>query len=188
MQKQLEEYVPLVRGIAAHMKARLPANVERDDLVQVGMMGLMQALDRHEEMPNAKFETYATFRIKGAMLDELRRMDWVPRRAKLKAGEIIQSMVSFEDLLPEEGDFLEILASDHVTPLDKLIEKERVFAAVAAIAELPEREKNVIDMYYAQDMTQWDIGYELGVSESRACQLLKEVHAHLNEIYISLNG
>lgn len=150
-------------------------------------MGLMQALNRYEEMPGAKFETYASHRIKGAMLDELRREDWGPRRALRKGDEIVYSMVSIDDLPSEQLVSLHARHSDEVTPLDRLMEKERVFAAVAAIANLPEREKNVIDMYYGQDMTHRDIGNELGVSESRVCQLLKRSLGHLNEIYNSRN-
>jgi RNA polymerase sigma factor FliA len=81
-QQHLEKFAPLVKRIAHHMMSRLPGSVEADDLVQVGMMGLMEALNRYEEMPGAQFETYAQQRIRGAMLDELRQLDWLPRGAR----------------------------------------------------------------------------------------------------------
>lgn len=75
----IEQYVPLVRRMAHHMVARLPASVQIEDLMQAGMLGLLDALGRFEEGLGAQFETYATQRIRGAMLDELRRGDWLPR-------------------------------------------------------------------------------------------------------------
>ncbi len=77
--QDLEQYLPMVRRMAHHMVARLPASVQVDDLIQAGMIGLLDALGRFEEGQGAQFETYATQRIKGAMLDELRRGDWLPR-------------------------------------------------------------------------------------------------------------
>lgn len=68
----LQQYVPLVRRLAHHMIAKLPANVELDDLIQVGMIGLNDALTRFESAQGVQFETFATQRIRGAMLDELR--------------------------------------------------------------------------------------------------------------------
>jgi RNA polymerase sigma factor FliA len=87
-QQHLEKFAPLVKRIAHHMMSRLPGSVEADDLVQVGMMGLMEALNRYEEMPGAQFETYAQQRIRGAMLDELRQLDWLPRGARKNMRQI----------------------------------------------------------------------------------------------------
>ena len=64
------------------MLSKLPANVEIDDIVQAGLIGLMDAVSRYEENQGAQFETYATQRIKGAMLDELRAADWLPRSVR----------------------------------------------------------------------------------------------------------
>ena len=74
-----ERYAPLVRRLAAQMIARLPANVELDDLIQVGMIGLSDALSRFDNSQGVQFETFATQRIRGAMLDELRGNDWMSR-------------------------------------------------------------------------------------------------------------
>ncbi len=81
LQRELQHYAPLVKRLAHQMKARLPENIEVDDLVQVGMMGLLDALERYEEQGH-QFETYAIQRIRGAMLDELRSADWLPRSAR----------------------------------------------------------------------------------------------------------
>ena len=78
----VSKYAPLVKRIAFHLMARLPASVEVDDLVQNGMIGLLDAIGRYEEGLGAQFETYAVQRIRGAMLDGLRDNDWLPRGAR----------------------------------------------------------------------------------------------------------
>lgn len=88
----IEEYLPLVRRIALQMMARLPANVELDDLIQAGRIGLLDAWSRFEENTAATFETFASQRVRGAMLDELRAMDWVPRRVRQSAREVEQAI------------------------------------------------------------------------------------------------
>ncbi len=75
----LKQYSPLVRRLAQQMIAKLPANVELDDLIQVGMIGLSDALTRFDAAQGVQFETFATQRIRGAMLDELRGNDWMSR-------------------------------------------------------------------------------------------------------------
>jgi RNA polymerase sigma factor for flagellar operon FliA len=75
----VERFAPLVKRIAHYLVARLPANVQVDDLVQNGMIGLLEAIARYQSGLGAQFETYATQRIRGAMLDGLREADWLPR-------------------------------------------------------------------------------------------------------------
>lgn len=75
----LREYAPLVKRIAHHMMLKLPSSVQVDDIIQAGMMGLLEAAGRYDELRGAQFETYAAQRIRGAMLDELRGSDWLPR-------------------------------------------------------------------------------------------------------------
>jgi RNA polymerase sigma factor for flagellar operon FliA len=87
-QRPVAEFAPLVKRIANHMVSKLPSNIEVDDLIQVGMIGLMDALSRYEEAPGAQFETYAAQRIRGAMLDELRQADWLPRGARKSMRQI----------------------------------------------------------------------------------------------------
>ncbi len=79
-QKELiEQHAPLVKRIAYHMLARLPASVQVDDLIQAGMIGLLEAAKKYDAGKGASFETFVGIRIRGAMLDEMRRGDWVPR-------------------------------------------------------------------------------------------------------------
>lgn len=88
----VREYLPLVKRIAYHMMTRLPASVEVDDLIQAGLMGLMDAVDRFDDEQGAHFETYATQRVRGAMLDELREADWVSRNVR-RAGRQIENAI-----------------------------------------------------------------------------------------------
>ena len=85
---QVRQYLPLVRRLAQQMIARLPANVELDDMVQAGVMGLIDAVGRFEESQGVAFEAFAASRIRGAMLDELRAGDWLPRSARKSQREI----------------------------------------------------------------------------------------------------
>lgn len=79
------EYSPLIKYIAQKIAARLPANIELDDLISSGVIGLMDAMEKYDATRDNKFKTYAEFRIRGAILDELRAQDWVPRSVREKA-------------------------------------------------------------------------------------------------------
>jgi RNA polymerase sigma factor for flagellar operon FliA len=81
-EQRVVQYAPLVRRLAFLLMAKLPASVDVDDLIQNGMIGLLDALDRFEEGLGAQFETYAVQRIRGAMLDGLRENDWLPRSVR----------------------------------------------------------------------------------------------------------
>ncbi|MEI8170584.1 MAG: RNA polymerase sigma factor FliA [Rhodoferax sp.] len=95
----IKQYQPLVRRLAHHMMAKLPANVQVDDLIQVGLIGLSEALTRYEAAQGVQFETFATQRIRGAMLDELRGNDWMSRGSRKSQKEIEQSMRRLEHKL-----------------------------------------------------------------------------------------
>lgn len=102
-----KQYAPLVRRIAHQMVAKLPANVEVDDLIQAGMIGLMDAVGRFEAAQGTPFEAYAASRIRGAMLDELRAGDWMPRSARKSQREIENAIHRVEQRLrrpPQEGE------------------------------------------------------------------------------------
>jgi len=88
----LEEHAPLVKKLAHQLKAKLPPSVEVDDLIQAGMIGLLDAVGRYEENHGAQFETYAVQRIRGAMLDELRNSDWLPRSIRQNMRKIEVAM------------------------------------------------------------------------------------------------
>lgn len=83
--KLILEYSPLIKYIAQRIAARLPANIELDDLISSGVIGLMDAIEKFDKSRDNKFKTYAEFRIRGAILDELRAQDWVPRSVREKA-------------------------------------------------------------------------------------------------------
>jgi RNA polymerase sigma factor for flagellar operon FliA len=209
----VKHYAPLVRKLASQMIARLPSNVELDDLVQAGMIGLMDALSRYETGHGAQFETFATQRIRGAMIDELRGGDWLPRSVRrsqrsidtaihaveqrLKrsanetevAAEMGLNLTDYQQLLGEargaqlvyldelggadsEDGFLDRhLGDERSEPSNVLGDTRFRSALIAAIENLPEREKQVMGMYYEHDMNLKEIGAVLGVTESRVCQL-----------------
>ncbi len=103
----LKQYSPLVRRLAHQMIAKLPANVEIDDLIQVGMIGLNDALGRFDAAQGVQFETFATQRIRGAMLDELRGSDWMSRGNRRQQRSIEAAVHKLEQRLgraPSEGE------------------------------------------------------------------------------------
>lgn len=108
----LEMHAPLVKKLAHHMKAKLPPSVEVDDLVQAGMIGLLDAIGRYEETHGAQFETYAVLRIRGAMLDELRNSDWLPRSVRQNMRKIEEAMNTLQQRLghpPTESEVAKLL-------------------------------------------------------------------------------
>ena len=78
-ERVIREFAPVIKAIAHRLAFRLPAHLDADDLIFVGIIGLMDAMTRYDPTREAKFKTYAEFRIRGAMLDEMRSMDWIPR-------------------------------------------------------------------------------------------------------------
>jgi RNA polymerase sigma factor for flagellar operon FliA len=215
-----KQYAPLVRRIAHQMIAKLPANVELDDMIQAGMIGLMDAMQRFEESQGTQFEVYAASRIRGAMLDELRAGDWLPRSARKNqrdienaihrleqrlqrapqeseiAQELQLSVPEYQELLGDargaqlvyfddlgggdSDDYLERhVAQTGGEPLEVLRDKRFRTALVAAIEELPDREKLLMSMYYEQDMNLREIGTVMGVTESRVCQLHSQAVSRL---------
>ncbi|WP_027996808.1 RNA polymerase sigma factor FliA [Simplicispira psychrophila] len=95
----IRQHVPLVRRLAHHMIAKLPPNIELDDLIQVGMIGLTEALSRYEVAQGVQFETFATQRIRGAMLDELREGDWMSRSSRKSQKDIEKAVQRVEQKL-----------------------------------------------------------------------------------------
>ena len=106
----VEQYAPLVRRQALQLGSRLPSSVEIDDLIQAGMMGLLDAIRRYQIMAEAQFETYAVTRIRGAMVDELRSQDWLPRSVRTKARNIETALHTLRQRLMREPTEVEIAA------------------------------------------------------------------------------
>jgi RNA polymerase sigma factor for flagellar operon FliA len=106
----IRQYQPLVRRLAHHMMAKLPASVEVDDLIQVGLIGLSEALTRFEASQGVQFETFASQRIRGAMLDELRENDWMSRGSRKSQKDIEAAMRRLEHRLGRSPAESEIAA------------------------------------------------------------------------------
>lgn len=217
----VNQYAPLVKRMAHHILARLPPSVQLDDLVQAGLIGLMDAVNRYEESQGAQFETYATQRIRGAILDELRANDWLPRGLRKSQRDIESaihkmehklgraptesevakymkiSLEEYQDLLGEargyqlvyfddmkdrdsDEDYHERHSADSTyEPLEQVKDARFKQALVKAIDDLPEREKQMMGMYYEQDMNFREIAAVLGVTESRVCQIHSQSIARL---------
>ena len=198
------QHAELVKRIAYHLAGRLPPSVEVDDLIQAGMLGLLEAAANFSAGRGASFATYAGIRIRGSMIDALRKLDWAPRSVHRKARDVSAAMREIEKETGREARDIDVAArmglpleSYHrivqdaatcqLTSLDEaqMVERgddrndpfretadEGFRAALAqAIAELPEREKLVMSMYYDDEMNLKEIGEVLRVSESRVCQI-----------------
>lgn len=198
-------HAALVKRIAYHLAGRLPASVEVDDLIQAGMLGLLEAASHFTADRGASFETYAGIRIRGAMIDALRKLDWAPRSVHRKAREAAAAMRAIEAEFGREARDTEIAArmgvtleeyhhvvqdaascqlssfdeapdagqaaDAHADPAREVQEHDFRKALAAAIAQLPERERLVMSMYYDDELNLKEIGAVLSVSESRVCQL-----------------
>ncbi len=104
------DYAPLIRFVAQRIAARLPSNIEIDDLISAGVIGLMDAIEKYDPSRDNKFKTYAEFRIRGAILDELRSQDWVPRSIRDKAKRIERTFAELEQRLgraPQDSEVAE---------------------------------------------------------------------------------
>lgn len=206
------QHAPLVKRIAYHLMGRLPDTVQIDDMIQSGMLGLLEALKHYDASQGASFETYAGIRIRGAMLDELRRSDWTPRSVHKKAraaadairdvesrlgrdakdsevarqmgisleeyGRILQDAMScktfsVEELVQGEDGVIDAV-HDGFQPEEALIRQSFQQALAKAIAELPERERLVVSLYYDDELNLREIGKVLDVSESRVSQICSQ--------------
>ena len=119
--EMLAQHATMVKKMAYQLKAKLPASVELDDLIQAGMMGLLDAINRYEDTHGAQFETYASQRIRGSMLDELRSADWLPRSVRKNMRDIETAINQLEQKLgraPSENE----IASQLDVPLDDYYE------------------------------------------------------------------
>lgn len=199
-------YASLVKFVAGRLAAGLPRSVDTGDLVSAGVLGLMSAIDRFDPSQGFKFETYAVPRIRGAILDSLRALDWVPRRVRSRSRQVQEAIAVLEGELgrtptdeeiaaklgvaiDEFNDWLAEIAAGSVGPLDHVavdaaphgdahaqpgiaLEEEELKAAMRReIANLPERERGVLVLYYDEGLTLGEIGEVLNVSESRVSQI-----------------
>ncbi|MBT0729481.1 RNA polymerase sigma factor FliA [Rosenbergiella nectarea] len=219
-------YLQLVRHEALRLQVRLPASVDVDDLIQAGAMGLMNAISRFDAQQGTAFTTYAAQRIRGAMLDELRNLDWAPRRVRRDARNVAAAIAkieqqtgcnatekeiilalnvsreeyrtilretnnsqlfSLDNLYEDHSDAADqfFAAMDDQNPLDSLIDQDLRQQIIAAIDLLPEREQQVLSLYYQDELNLKEIGAVLGVGESRVSQIhsqaIKRLSSRLRE-------
>ena len=169
----IRHYLPLVEFLAGRAARSVPA-LFRPDLIGFGVLGLMDALDKYQPARGLRFETYGSRRIRGAMADGIRSLQWLPRGAVTRASRVIEQIVpvDFHSALTTDGAPLrDALPGDEESVLEKLERRADHEEVARAIRALPERERAVIERYYYQRRSLADIGAELGVTESRACQV-----------------
>lgn len=111
----IKEYAPLVKRIAHHLLARLPAIIQADDLIQAGMIGLIEAARNFDEKKGATFVTYAGIRIRGAMLDEIRKGDWAPRSVHKNSRRVAQAMREVENKTGRDARDVDVASTLGVT-------------------------------------------------------------------------
>lgn len=227
------EYVPLVKVVAGRLAIYLGSNVEYDDLVSYGIFGLIDAIDKFDYGKGIKFETYASLRIRGAVLDQIRKMDWIPRSVRQKQKQIDAAIkklemekgvkYSEEDIAKELGVSLDEYVNwvgqtnvSNISSLDDFVEQGNDVKASAnspyirvepervveekelsnilseALQALTEKEKNVVLLYYYEEMTLKEISKTMEVSESRVSQLhskaLKKMKDYLGDSFTLLMG
>jgi len=129
-------YAPLVKYVAGRLGSGLPAHVDEGDLVSYGLLGLISAIDRYDPDRDIKFETYAIMRIKGAIIDELRALDWVPRSVRARAREIERAIGELESKLGRAPDDEEIAAKIGITEAE--LEESLTDISRSSIAALDE--------------------------------------------------
>ena len=117
-EKFIRQYMPLVKYVAGKVAVGMPSNVEFDDLVGYGQFGLLDAINKYDTSKNVKFKTYAVTRIRGAIFDELRQIDWVPRSVRQKSREIEDAIASLESRLGRTASNAEIAESLNMTEED----------------------------------------------------------------------
>lgn len=212
----LEDMLPLVRHISAHMAMFLPSHVSKDDLLGAGIIGLINAVDRYSNDKDCSLQTYASIRIRGSILDELRKLDWVPRSVHRDARHLASVQESLAHQLGREPSdeevrmelgmdrakynaFLErvkpvcffslqepVGSSEESDPLsfedvvadprsktsgDVCIHEEDKHVLLEQLELLPERQKQVLSLYYLEDLRLKEIAEILGLTESRVSQI-----------------
>jgi len=207
----LEEYGVLVERLARRIIARTGARSAYDDLWSAGAIGLIEANRRFDPTRGASFATFAEHRVRGAMLDELRRLDHLPRRLRNRTDDLVRTRKKLAGSLGREATVEELAnelgvdveeASDMAAllepplPLDSilptlasseatdsaLLRAEAVRRLTAAVEQLPERLRLVLSLHYIEDLTYREIAGMLDVSEPRVCQLHSEALAKLREL------
>jgi RNA polymerase sigma factor for flagellar operon FliA len=213
----VRKHLPMVRRIAWHIHGSMSTIVDIEDLVQIGMVALVEAVGTFEDRGAVTFEQYLLTRLRGSMIDELRRQATLTRGAmrrrrayqdavtaltdatgrrpfdadvaerlgvtieKLRTDYATAEPVRFDsidDIYSDEGPWF---MSDEPDPFDQLADSDQRNALIAAIAELPEREAQVIQLYYVEELNLEEIGQVLGVGAARICQIKAAAHGRLKK-------
>lgn len=182
LQRDIDAYLPLVRRVVQKVARRLPACVQRDDLLAAGVCGLVDSLRRNGGDGGATFAWYARVRIRGAIFDELRAQDWLSRRDRDRQGttegEAPTCFVSVDDVANDDEGAL--AGGDDPSALVEASSQRR--ALDLALAQLPERERLIVGRYYLDGALLREIGAELGLSEPRISQILTRALGRLRAI------
>ena len=161
----IERYIPLARTLSRRVRMVDTPLADADDLASAAFLGLIDAVDRFEPGRGVPFEAYASLRIRGAIIDELRRTD---ERGRSAVAVDKPRMLSLDDLV--EDDWRPFLATDD--PVDDRFEHEDLCGRVeGALKSLPPRQREVLARYYSDALTLREAGKRMGISEARACQL-----------------
>lgn len=176
------EHLPLVKKVASKIYGRIPeGTVDFEELVNTGVIGLIKAIDRYDSN-RAKFSTYAYIKIRGEILDYLRKLDFLPRsvREKVKNGEIsdlreeIATLISIEEKLfsnSERYSVKDILVSGEPGPEELFLREEAREVLASAVSELSEKEQLVLQLIFVEELDLKSISEILGVSVSRVSQI-----------------
>lgn len=182
---EIEQWRHLVWYVVNRIKPRLPVSVSEDDLFAAGMYGLMRAARSYDASRGAGFKTYAYHRIRGSILDDLRRLDFLPRsmRDKAKANGIDPpSMLG----IPTDEDGHESLAA---RPVSQQAEADDMHVILhEAIDNLPEKMRVVMSLYYREGVKMREIGERLHLTESRVSQIHSNAVTRLRRAMRSANG
>jgi RNA polymerase sigma factor FliA len=174
---QEESDLALVRQIASALVRRLPSHVELSELVALGNLGVVEARRRYEARRGVPFAAFAAMRIRGAMLDGLRAEDLVSRseRSRIRTGDCSPSMVEIE--LEDES------IGSPSEPADERLARLREIAELRrSLPSLPERERLVLQRHFFEELPLRVIGEQLGVTESRVCQIVSAAVSRLRNI------
>jgi RNA polymerase sigma factor for flagellar operon FliA len=213
----VREHLPLVRRIAWHVHGSMSTLVEVEDLVQVGLVALVEAVAAFEDRGTVTLRQYLVTRLRGAMIDELRRQATTTRgamRRRKQYHEAVRTLTAQTGRAPEEstiaralGVTVDKLRTDYVTAealrfdsidevyaddlpwfaddtpdaFDQLAEADARDALITAIAALPEREAQVIQLYYVEELNLEEIGQVFGIGSARVCQIKAAAHARLKK-------
>ncbi len=176
---QIEQWGDLVWYVVNRIRPRLPVSVSDDELYSAGMVGLMTASRSYDPSRGAEFKTYAYHRIRGAILDELRRLDFLPRSQREKARREGHEPPAFVGI-PTDEDGQESLAAD---PVEAALENQELMASLREqILQLPEKMRVVMTLYYSEGLRMREIGERLHLTESRVSQIHSNAIARLRRV------